>query len=249
VKFSELVKTLRVQPDLSAEFWGNGDELNPKIREALLRVAESFYKWIKLEKKPKVRDIVLTGSLANYNYSNISDIDLHILVDYEDMESEKAVIEEFFMLAKAKWNEEHDIAIKGHEVEVYVEEVNSPHVSTGLYSVLHNRWIKKPSKESPIYDEQDVLSKAKYFAIVYNDLVKQYKSNEDSLDIYKTVVLLRDKIRLFRQGGLSTGGVYSTENMAFKLMRRSGLLDKLKDFQNRLFDEILSVESVYADTE
>ena len=99
MKFDALLKTFKVQPELNRMFWDENKMLNPTIRLALLKVAEYFYDSIKLDKKPVIKDIVFTGSLANYNYSKYSDIDLHLLFDFAEMEGDKQMIEQFFMLS------------------------------------------------------------------------------------------------------------------------------------------------------
>lgn len=238
--FDDLIKTFKVQPDLNRQFWTSDNKLNPVIRKALLRIAKEFYNGIELENKPKVKDIVFTGSLANYNYSDYSDVDLHLLFDFG---KDKELLSQFFLLAKSKWNDKHDITVKGYDVEVYAEDEKSPHVATGLYSVLKDKWIKEPKKETPAYDEQDVMTKVKYFVGMYNQLVKQFQDGQlDGLD--KKVEKFRDKLGKFRQSGLQLGGEFSTENLAFKLLRRAGYMDKLAKLQNAVVDGQLSVSEV-----
>ena len=238
--FDDLIKTFKVQPDLNRQFWTPENKLNPVIRKALLRIAKEFYDGIELENKPKVKDIVFTGSLANYNYSDYSDVDLHLLFDFG---KDKELLSQFFLLAKSKWNDKHDITIKGYDVEVYAEDESSPHVATGLYSVSKDKWIKEPKKEAPAYDEQDVMTKVKYFVGMYNQLVKQFQDGQlDGLD--KKVEKFRDKLGKFRQSGLQLGGEFSTENLAFKLLRRAGYMDKLAKLQDAVIDKQLSVAEI-----
>lgn len=242
MKFDDLVQSLEMQPNLNPKLWDKNKQLRPEIRAALIRIARMFYTSIKLEKKPVIKDIVFTGSLANYNYSELSDIDLHLILDYDTVDSDEDMVAQFFALAKANWNEKHDITVKGYEVEVYAEDQDNSHTSTGLYSVLNDKWIKEPHKEQPLYDIGDVRSKVEYFVRMYKHLVDRYRAGKFK-GLYRQISLLRDKIGKFRQGGLNRGGVYSTENVSFKLMRRSGLLQKLKLLQNRVLDKQLSVET------
>jgi len=238
--FDDLLKTFKVQPDLNREFWTPENKLNSKLRVALMKIAKEFYDTIELKNKPKVKDIVFTGSLANYNYSDYSDIDLHLLFDFG---KDKEVLSQFFLLAKSKWNDKHDITIKGYDVEVYAEDESSPHVATGLYSVLKDKWIKEPKKDAPVYDEQDVMTKVRYFVGMFDQLVNQYKAGQlDGLD--KKIEKFKDKLGKFRQSGLEKGGEFSTENLAFKLLRRAGYMEKLANLQNMTMDKQLSVVEV-----
>jgi len=243
MNFDALLKTFKVQPELNKIFWDQNKMLNPTIRLALLKVAEYFYDSIKLDKKPVIKDIVFTGSLANYNYSKYSDIDLHLLFDFEEMEGDMEMIEQFFTLAKANWNDQHDVSIKGYPVEVYAEDYRSPHISTGLFSVMKNQWIKEPQKVTPVVDKLDVKTKVNYVNKLYNHFLTLYKQHQTKgldANIYK----LREKIRQYRQAGLDRGGEFSTENIAFKVMRRVGLLDKLKELQNAVVDANLTVKEI-----
>jgi len=238
--FDDLLKTFKVQSDLNREFWTPEDKLNPKLRAALMKIAKEFYDTIELKNKPKIKDIVFTGSLANYNYSKYSDVDLHLLFDFG---KDKEVLSQLFLLAKSKWNDKHDITVKGYDVEVYAEDESSPHIATGLYSVLKNKWIKEPKKETPVYDEQDVMTKVRYFVGMFDQLVNQYKAGQlDGLD--KKIEKFKDKLGKFRQSGLEKGGEFSTENLAFKLLRRAGYMDKLANLQNMTMDKQLSVAEV-----
>jgi len=235
--FDDLIKTFKVQPELNRQFWTSDNKLNPTIRKALMKIAKEFYDSIELENKPKVKDIVFTGSLANYNYSEYSDVDLHLLFNFG---KDKEVLSQLFLLAKSKWNDKHDITIKGYDVEVYAEDESSPHVATGLYSVLKDTWIKEPTKDTPVYDEQDVITKVRYFVGMFDQLVNQYKAGQlDGLD--KKIEKFRDKLGKFRQSGLEKGGEFSTENLAFKLLRRAGYMEKLANLQNMTIDKQLSV--------
>ncbi len=70
-----------------------------------------------------MEDLRFTGSLANYNWSKYSDIDLHIVVDFSKIDENTELVKDFLMRPGWRWNELHDITIYGHEVEIYVENV------------------------------------------------------------------------------------------------------------------------------
>ncbi len=235
--FDDLLQSFKVQPDLNRTFWKSDDTLNPRIRRALLAIAKSFYDSIELKDKPKIKDIVFTGSLANYNYSDYSDVDIHLLFDFG---KNKDMLSQFFLLAKAKWNDKHDVTVKGYDVEVYAEDYRSPHVATGVYSVLRNQWIKEPRRTTPVVDSEDVRTKVQYFVGGFEQLVRDFQQNRlDGLDT--KIEKFRDKLGKFRQSGLEKGGEFSTENVAFKLLRRAGYMDKIADLHNAVIDKQLSV--------
>jgi predicted nucleotidyltransferase len=239
-KFSpdSIKQQFTVHPTLKHEFWGNDMILNPKIRKTLLKIAKLFL--ATLDKPVTIKDITFTGSLANYNYSPLSDIDLHIVIDYDEVGKDRTIVEEYLSLKKNKWNLDHDIKIFGHEVEVYVEDEEVSHITTGLYSLVQNKWIKVPSKDQPPFDANDVATKANYFKNLYVAVLKRYKSGNMD-DIAATIKDVKDKIKTMRKAGLQKNGEYSTENLAFKVLRRSGLLDKFTELYNHVIDKKLSV--------
>ena len=108
---------------------------------------------------------------------------------------------------------------------------------------MKNQWIKQPEQVTPVFDKLDVKTKVNYVNRLYNHFLSLYKKHEtEGLDA--SIHKLREKIRQYRQAGLDKGGEFSTENIAFKVMRRVGLLDKLKELQNAVVDANLTVKEM-----
>ena len=214
------------------------------IRNQLIDVSDNFIDFIGVDFF--IHDIVLTGSLANYNWSEYSDIDLHILLDMnelggdEDKTSEafSEIVKEFFDGKKQLWNNTHNVTIKGFEVEIYVQDVNEPHISTGVYSILNNEWVVEPTKKKEDIDDGAILEKGEYFAKIIDSMISKADSGKDQT---KSINDLKDKIKKFRQSGLEKGGEYSYENLTFKLLRRNGYIKKLLDLKNSVIDKKLSL--------
>ena len=120
----------------------NGDKLKSDVRNRLLKIAMDFYKSLKLENETKGEDIWLTGSLATYSWTSYSDLDLHILLDYDKIDMDEETLRKLFQKTKNNWNQKHDIEIAGHEVEIYLQDIDELHTAGGIYSVLNDEWIK-----------------------------------------------------------------------------------------------------------
>jgi hypothetical protein len=56
------------------------------------------------------------------------------------------------------------------------------------------------------------------------------------------ITRLQDKIRLMRQAGLDASGEFSTENLAYKIIRNKKFLDKLYKTKNSKVDQELSLD-------
>ena len=231
-------ETLKAKSDLNGELWEQ-DQLKPEIRENLLQVAIDFFNNLGLE-DGDILDIVLTGSLANYNWSKYSDIDLHIIVNFEQIDENIELVRKLFNAKKAIWNRTHDIKIKGYEVEVYVEHEDDTHYSSGVYSLLKDDWLLVPAKQQFDLDWENIAIKAEAIMNEIEELEKLH-----NLGYYEEVgdnaERIKNKARKLRQSGLETGGEYSVENLAFKVLRRTGYITKLLKIKIDAYDRLLSI--------
>lgn len=234
----EIVKSFEPKDSLSNQiFDGSEGEFSMRgdIRKTLLKITDEFVDTLGIEFF--IHDVILTGSLSNYNWSKYSDVDLHILIDFEETDYPVDLLKEFFDAKKNVWNEKHDIKLKGYDVELYVQDVNEPHISSGVYSVLHNKWVVEPKKETPDIDDRMIIQKGEEYAKKIEKLIKSPK-NEDLLNKIED---LRKKLKEFRQSGLESGGEYSYENLTFKLLRRNGYIEKLLKLKTKITDKKLSI--------
>jgi Txe/YoeB family toxin of Txe-Axe toxin-antitoxin module len=190
-----------------------------------------------------IDDVRFTGSLANFNWSKFSDIDLHLHVDFNQFDSEDIeVYKELFNLKKTLFNTTHDIRVKGYDVELYAEDVNEEHFSTGVYSVLFDEWVHKPEKENVKIDKEMLLSKSKSMMDKIDNLIDNVKDDEYESAI-KQIDKFKDQLKKYRSTGLEKDGEYSYENLVFKFLRRNGYIEKLFNFKNKLMDKNLSLEN------
>ncbi|MBT7752937.1 MAG: hypothetical protein HN733_00570 [Gammaproteobacteria bacterium] len=234
----DIFKDIKVHSALNQKLW-NGDKLRPEVRKRLLKIASEFIK--ELDIPVSISDVTFTGSLANFNYSKYSDIDLHLILDFSKINKNEDLVRDFLLAKKSLWNDEHDIFIRGSEVEVYAENIGDPHHSTGVYSVLNNEWIKKPDpgKSEKIIDYYGVINKSNQLIRLINSTLEL-----DSFDKLDKLELLKDKIKKMRQCGLEKEGEFSIENLAYKLLRNKGYIKKLWDESSSMYDELMSMENV-----
>jgi hypothetical protein len=231
--------TLKMKKDLNPEIWAQNGHLYPKIRTRLLKIAQDFVDKLELNHLYPF-DVTFTGSLANYNWSQYSDIDLHVIIDFKSSGQSIELLKELIDAKRAEWNRAHDIRVFGYEVELYVQDKKEPHISTGVYSVMKDNWILKPRPQELDVDWGEVKEKAKFIARRINEVYELYKQGKHR-DAYMSTRKLKDKIRKFRKCGLEHGGQYSTENLAFKLLRRSDYLGKLSSLGTLSYDKMMSM--------
>ena len=231
--------SIQVRDALNTDIWQSEDRIKPEISSRLIRIALDFIESLEIDQEV-IADIIVTGSLANYNWTQFSDIDLHILIDYRHVDENVKLVRQFFNAKKADWNKIHNIMIKGHEVEIYVQDVHEPHISTGFYSLLEDTWVMKPNKERPKIDFKAVESKA-LSLMDQIDRVEDLYKKENYEAVRNVADLIRDKLKRLRRCGLEERGIYSTENMAFKVLRNNDYIKKLLDFRRKAYDNMMSL--------
>jgi len=228
------VKSFRIKESLNPKLWDNF-EINGEVREDLLKIAQDFYESTEL--KADVKDIILTGSLANYNWSEkYSDYDLHILIDFNDINQDVELVKKYADSVKNIWNKNHDIKIKGYEVEVYIQDISEEHTSSGVFSLLNNKWKVKPEKIEFTPDEDMIAEKGKSVMMLVDDLEDEV--DEDKYDAFvEKVQKVWDKVKNYRKSGLeSEGGELSIGNLVFKLLRRNKYIEKIMDLKRKSYD-------------
>jgi predicted nucleotidyltransferase len=243
----KIIKSFKSKDSLCLDIFdkvGKEFKLKDEIRKSLLEIAKQYIEYIDVDFF--IHDILFTGSLANYNWSEFSDVDIHILIDMDEFDNSKEedstilhkIVSDFFDSKEKVWKTKQNIKIKGFEVELYVQDLHQEHVSSGVYSVLNDKWVITPEKTNPKIDDEKILQKGEEYAKQIDDLLSNFNSNKD---VSNQTTTLYKKIKTFRQSGLESGGEYSYENLTFKLLRRNGYIEKLLKLKTKITDKKLSV--------
>jgi len=205
--------------------------LKADVRARLLSDAKTFISKL-ADPQIRILDIILTGSNAAYNYTPLSDIDVHIITDFSKLDYAR-VASEYFADKKKIWETKYNIMVKGHPVEFYVQDVNDPLVANGEYSLVTNRWIKLPGRIPPPEDDRALKAKVE-------SLKARISKAIHSKDIAK-IHALQVRLKKMRMSGLQHGGEYSVENLAYKILRNDKDIGKLKAARMRVLDRRLSL--------
>lgn len=211
---------------LNPLIWNPDNTLKPEIRDALLKIAQDFY--ADSELTAPIEDVYILGSIANYNWSPGSDIDLHVLVDFSKIGDDHELVKKLADNIKANWNKKHDIRIKGFKVETYIQDINETNRAMGVYSVKNNQWIKVPQKMQLSIDKPAIQKKYNELVLLINNALKTNNMTE----LKRVLKLIYD----MREVGLSKEGEFSTENLVFKLIRSKNHLEKIKNAIPKIYD-------------
>jgi hypothetical protein len=215
------------------------DHLDPLVRQQLLRIAEDFIDYLGISDLD-VEDIRISGSNAAYTYTDHSDIDLHILVDFKKL-AKSDVYRELFNSKKSMYNNDHNIKIHGYDVELYVQDSNDQIKSLGEYSVERNRWVKYPIKRLANLDQHSAREKFKKIA-----QLSELALRSDDIEQVKNVL---STLKKYRQAGLDKHGEFGPENLAYKALRSRGIVDSLFKHKDQLHSRNLSLDEEMDETE
>ena len=238
----EPIKSFYLKDELNPKVWNKDSELDSEVREQLLQIAKDFYE--NIEMPADVVDIAFCGSLCNYNWSEkYSDFDLHVIIDFKDIDDNLELVEKACDYAKKVWNAQHDIKIKGYEVEIAIQDGDDLNKAIadgrmgGVFSLLNNKWIKRPERVDFEPDEKLISEKAKTIMMTVDDIEEE--SEEDKYEAFaEKISKVWKKIKNYRQSGLeSESGEYSVGNLVFKLLRRNGYIEKIMEMKRNLYDK------------
>lgn len=226
-----VLEDFQLHETLNPKLWKD-NKLIPEVRQKLLEIAENFEQYVEIPMH--IVDVVLVGSNASYNYTQYSDIDVHLIVNTDLTEGVPEDIQTLvFNLKKTSFNKEFDIKIKGIPVELYVEDLHSSVQSNGIYSIRRNKWVKEPQ---PItIEKRDITQELN----AWTERINAAITSKD----YEQITNVLDALYLMRKNSISIDGEYGKGNEIFKALRDKGLLSKLKDSMNRCISSNLSLES------
>lgn len=227
----EVSELLVFHDKLNPKFFDEDDRMISSVRLNLLQNASEFYDFLEIPDL-KVKDIIVVGSNASYNYTRYSDMDVHLLVDLAKT-SCPDIMENLFHTKKSLWNERRNVKIKGQDIEMYVQDTASLLKSRGVYSLVSNKWLAKPSKSKPSIDDSAVITKTDGCV----DYIDSIIEDRPSLDKVEAAI---KKIHTMRRSGLDSGGEFSVENLTYKMLRNLGYIDKLYDLKAKIIDRKLS---------
>ncbi len=228
-----------IKDSLNPLVWKD-EKLDPQIREHLLKIAEEYVKYLDIDVKPET--IIFLGSMANYNWNDSSDFDLHLVYDFKKISDDVEFAKDFFDTKGSNWKSNHSIKLKGYDVEIYVQGTEEENKSVGVFDLIKNDWIRKPKKEDVKVDKELIKKKAASIATEIEKIEKLSKENSNWDKIHKQAKKIKDKIKKMRQAGLDKSGEFSAENLAFKYLRNNGFLERLGNVASESFDKNLSMD-------
>ena len=226
-----LTEKFEVHETLNPKLWSSDNKLLDDVKVKIVEIIEQFISTCDIP--INMVDAHLVGSNASYNYTQYSDLDVHIISNFDLIDAPKEVLQVVYNALKAKFNAEYDISIRGVDVEIYVEDIRSTAVSNGIYSLYEDKWIKFPKK---LTDIPEVEIEPEFS--VWKEKFQNAINNENSDSIVNVI----NDIYILRKNSLDAEGEYGKGNHIFKEIRNCGLLDAAKDAYKACRSKELTIE-------
>ena len=229
----ELKSTLQSHDKLNPKLWTD-EKLDPEVWLALNKIAKEWAKFANIPNKA-IKDVIIVGGNANYNYTKHSDIDLHLMLDKSHVKCD-GLVDDYLLSKKQLWALTHDITVKGQPVELYGQDsTDTFKKGQGVYSLKSNRWLQRP--EVVKFDTNCQAVKDKVYDLEHG-IMNLINSKSDDIATFRR---LKGRIKGMRATAIEKGGEYAPENLAFKELRNRGVLDKMNKYLRNLEDKALSL--------
>jgi hypothetical protein len=236
---------IKINKTLNKKFFDDNDKLFNKIKKGLLKIVDKFKEHLDIEDL-HIKDIVLTGSLANYNYNKKSDVDIHILCDTKKINKDEELLVKYFKEKRDSWNNKYDIKIHGYPVQLYAQDYKLAKVEdwAGLYSILNDKWIAKPTKEDKKIDFELVKKGTEEISNNINKLIEKYNNKKLSYGVaIEKLRSIDNNIKKIRKDSLNKEhSEFAIGNLIYKTLRNNGYLDKLRTFKAKLYKDKFTIK-------
>ena len=232
---SELKTTLQSHENLNPKLFNDKKKLDPEVWQTLNKIGKEWASFANIP-AAAIKDVIVVGGNANYNYTKHSDIDLHLVVDKKGIKCQ-GLIDDYLQSKKQLWALTHDITVKGQPVELYAQDIRDPfRKGQGIYSLQSNRWLQEPTKYKIDRSHPEVIRKTKDYMNIIDELID---SKSDDIDAFKK---LKNRLKGMRAGAIEKGGESAPENLVFKELRIRGYLDKMSKYVRNLEYKSLSLK-------
>lgn len=241
------LSSFKKKHELVPNIWNPDGKLNSRIRLKLLDIADDFWEYVNLT-WVKPSGIILTGSICNFNWSQYSDIDLHLIVDFDEIDEKIEFVKDYLDSKKNEWNNEHSgLQIMGYPVELYVQNLGEMPESNGIYDLEENDWVREPNPDdikSIGLNKFSIKEKAAKIMTIIDDMYDALASTDDSHKIEQMgddASYLWKKVKEMRKSSLEKNGESGSGNIVYKILRRTGYLDRLFKLSNVVYDKFNSI--------
>lgn len=232
---TEMKLHLQYHFTLNPKLWDEG-QLKPAVRSKLLDFAHAWMEFANIPASA-VSDIIMTGGNANFNYTDASDIDVHLIVNKDKIAKNNPLLDDYLQDKKVMWTTSHNITILGYPLEPYAQDEGAEYPKNqGVFSLKNNEWVAKPEYiGDEMLKDPHLKQKVKFYMKLIDDMINSHASDEAFSN-------LKEKLKTMRGNAIKRGGEFSFENLVFKELRNRGYLDKMSNYKRTQQDQELSLK-------
>ena len=218
-------------------------QMHPDIRRQLLDNAEYIInKTVAGIDGLVVSDIFLNGSSAGYFYRKDSDIDMRIEVHNENcpyLSTDNQKLSTFLMMLLRSETGNMHFMINNRQIDVSIKAFENEMI--GLYSILQDKWVRKPDKH--ITDNITFDAIWQKYVKRYNDMSGFLQQIQNSGKL-KTAKGLRELEQYLRESfTYSEQGIQ--ELIVHKLLAYQGILQDIRTLISQSWQNFLSLTDSY----
>ncbi len=200
----------------------DGTKLKDAVRDKSIAFANARFLELGLPGL-QIIDMLYVGSLASFEYDDLSDVDIHIILDPASFPGEKAMLRRYL----SKFNDLNEflygrVTFYGRKADFsfYADTVeNRLEPGVGVYSLFARDWPSAPQAAPIRFSRERIVTELKDFIARYNDLATAYAKDKRYFEC-DAFSRLREEVRLYRRKGIAKDGIRSTENIVYRALRR-----------------------------
>jgi hypothetical protein len=200
----------------------DGAKLRQDVRQKSLAFARARFDELGMPDL-KILDMLYVGSLASYEYDDLSDVDIHIIIDPASFKGDPKMLRrylskvndlnEFLYNRVTFYGRKADFSFYADTVEGRIEP------GVGIYSLFNETWPSQPEAAPIRFSRTRVYAEFGDFVQRYNALATDYARDKRSF-VCQRFSDLREEVRLYRRKGIAKDGIRSTENIVYRALRR-----------------------------
>lgn len=200
----------------------DGDKVKPSLRQKAMDFAQARFRDLGL-KDLRILDMLFVGSLASYEHDDLSDVDVHVIIDPASWSGDPALLRRHLRAVNDLNEFLYDrVTLFGRKADYtfYLDTVeNRIEPGVGIYSLFKETWLEPPKAATARFSRETVEADLLRFVRRYNDLVAAYAKDKKAFAC-GAFSDLREEVRLYRRKGIAADGIRSTENIVYRALRR-----------------------------
>lgn len=232
-------KVLSNKPTLNPDIWNTDtNKLQDIVRFEIINRAEDFVERLGLKAKD-IEDVRIIGGNASYNWDDESDIDATVMIR-RDLNLSKQEIRRLG-IAASNLTYRLQPSINGIDLNYYLSSRNVGGLrpaKQSVYSLFKDKFLVGPGSV-PETDQNFIASKASFIIEQVESCLMDEEKDSDGC----AEDLLR-KLKRYRAKGLASKfGEYSTPNLVWRTLSRSGYIKTLKDKVQNLEKDYYKIQT------